>query len=70
MNFREELNKRIDKINKLKTKKISLAALARKANINNDTLYKFLRGEQAMTTTCLEKIHEALNHFEKGETNA
>jgi len=54
MGLREDLQ---DKINK---KGISVAKLARLADIHPDTIYKFLDGNTEMTAANLDKLFEVL----------
>ena len=55
MGLREELQLAIKK------KHISVAKLARFADINQDTIYNFLRGNSEMTAANLDKLFEVLN---------
>jgi transcriptional regulator with XRE-family HTH domain len=54
MGLREELQASIKK------KRISVAKLARLADINQDTIYNFLRGNSQMTAVNLDKLFEVL----------
>ena len=55
MGLRKELQAAIKK------KHISVAKLARFADINQDTIYNFLRGNSEMTAANLDKLFEVLN---------
>lgn len=44
----------------LKHKKISIALLARQANLNQATLYNYLAGRSEMTAANLEKVFDVL----------
>ena len=54
MGLREELKKEIDK------KEISVAKLARLADVHQDTIYKFLDGNSEMTAANLDKLFDVL----------
>jgi len=54
MGLREDLQKEIDK------KEISVAKLARLADIHQDTIYNFLRGNSEMTAENLDKLFRIL----------
>ena len=54
MGLREELQAAIKK------QHISVAKLARIADINQDTIYNFLRGNSQMTAENLDKLFKAL----------
>lgn len=54
MRLREDLQSKIDK------KGISVAKLARIADIHQDTIYKFLDGTSEMTAANLDKLFEVL----------
>jgi len=57
MKFRDELQKRIIE------KGISIAQLARKADIHQSTIYNFLKGETQMTAAKLEKLFDILEEM-------
>ena len=44
----------------LKSKKISIALLARQANLNQATLYNYLAGRSEMTAANLERVFDVL----------
>lgn len=46
----------------LKKKKMSIPALARKVDLNPQTIYNYLSGKTEMTSGNLEKILELLSH--------
>lgn len=45
----------------MKQKKITMAKLAREADLNYGTVYYFLKGESQMKTSNLEKLFGILN---------
>lgn len=57
MNFRTELQKLIVK------KQISIAKLARRADIHQSTIYNYLKGESEMTAGKLEKLFNLLEEM-------
>ena len=63
MGLREDLQVLINK------NKISVAKLARLADIHQDTIYNFLRGASQMTAENLDKLHETLKTNEVNPNN-
>ena len=59
MGLREDLQ---DEINK---KEVSVAKLARLADIHQDTIYNFLRGNSEMTAENLDKLFLILRKLKK-----
>lgn len=54
------------KIKKLmKQKKITIAKLAREADLNYGTVFYFLKGESQMRTSNLEKLFKVLNSIKE-----
>jgi len=51
---------RIDLQNEINKKEISVAKLARLADIHPDTIYKFLDGNTQMTAANLDKLFDVL----------
>ena len=59
MSLREDVQKKIDDSG------ISIARLARLADIHPDGLYKFLKGETEMTAANLDKLFGVLKVYKK-----
>jgi len=55
VDFRKEIKKR------MKKQKINTPELARRAELNSQTLYNYLAGNSEMTSANLETIFEILN---------
>ena len=60
LDFRKQLSELIKK------KKISIAKLARAADLSYGTIFNFLKGKSKMTSTNLAKCFDILNGIENG----
>jgi len=58
MGLRKDLQKKIDVLG------ISVAKLARLADLHQDTIYGFLNGDTQMTAANLDKIIKVLDNYE------